>query len=160
MLKPEGPWCLKLHFHVNQSKNCSQVDHIPLLEHGKTLHYFLQWGSHSFEGFSPLWSPLLGKAIKATLFCFTQNCLHISIRHWWTELLRDWLMIPVVGCYGIRTNSSGRTKQGSITCIPDLSSSYLFLAVFVIGICGKYSSENRTTNKTKTKPKQTPNVYR
>ena len=64
-------------------------------------------------------------------------------------------MILIVGCYGIRTNSSGGTKQGAITCIPDLSSSYLFLVFFAIGICDKYSSENRTT-----KTKQNPNVYK
>ena len=38
---------------------------MPSLNHSyKTSHYPLQVGTHSFEGISPPWSPLPGKAIK------------------------------------------------------------------------------------------------
>ena len=49
-----------------------------------------QWGGgrmvqHSLEGLSSLWPLLPGKAIKATLFYCTQNCLSVSLWHQWTE---------------------------------------------------------------------------
>ena len=41
---------------------------------------------HSLEVTGSPWPPLPGKAIKATLSCFTENsCLHVSIQHLWTE---------------------------------------------------------------------------
>ena len=44
--------------------------------------YSLQGGSPSLQGFSPLWPPLPGKAIKTSLYYFTQN----SVCHQWTEV--------------------------------------------------------------------------
>ena len=49
---------------TNQSEECPRADHALLLEHCKTPHYPLQGGVQSFEGISPLWPPLPGKAIK------------------------------------------------------------------------------------------------
>ena len=66
---------LILHLDANQSKNCAQGDHALLPEHYNTSHCMLQDGSHILEGISPVWSPLPGKAIKATLFYLTQNCV-------------------------------------------------------------------------------------
>ena len=40
-----------------------------------TSHSLLQDGSHILEGISPVWRPLPGKAIKASLFYLTQNCV-------------------------------------------------------------------------------------
>ena len=78
MMLETSPWC-------HQSKNCSRGDHTLLLENYKTPHYPLQSGSHNLKGISPLWSPLPGKAVKATLLYFTQQSLCVSVRHCWTE---------------------------------------------------------------------------
>ena len=58
---------------ANQSEERPRADHTLLLEHYKTPHYPLQGGTHSLEDVSPLWPPLSGKAIKATLFYLTPN---------------------------------------------------------------------------------------
>ena len=49
---------------TNQSEECPWADHALLLEHFQTPHYPLLVRIHSFEGISPLWPPLPGKAIK------------------------------------------------------------------------------------------------
>ena len=64
---------------ANQSKTCPQVDHALLLEHYKTPYYPLQGGAHGLQGMSPLGPPLPGKAIKATLFFFTQNSVSLFL---------------------------------------------------------------------------------
>ena len=64
---------LKLHPDANQSKNCPRTGHTLPLEHYKTPHCTLQGGSHGLQGISPLWPPLPGKAIKATVCYFTRN---------------------------------------------------------------------------------------
>ena len=52
---------------------------MPSLNHYyKTPHYTLQVGTHSFEGISPLWPPLPGKAIK--LF-FSTSPKTLSLRN-------------------------------------------------------------------------------
>ena len=58
---------------ANESKICPQAYHALLLEHYKTPYYPLQGGPLGLQGMSPLGPPLPGKAIKATLFYFTQN---------------------------------------------------------------------------------------
>ena len=52
---------------ANQSEKYARAGHALLLEHHKTPHYPLQSGTHRLEGISPLWPPLLGKAIKLFL---------------------------------------------------------------------------------------------
>jgi len=51
---------------TNQSEECPRADHTLLLEHCQTPHCLLQSRTqdHSFEGISPLWPPLSGKAIQ------------------------------------------------------------------------------------------------
>ena len=51
---------------TNQSEECPLADHTLLLEHCQTPHCLLQSRTkdHSFEGISPLWPPLSGKAIQ------------------------------------------------------------------------------------------------
>ena len=61
-----------------------------LITYYKNPDYVLQGGSHGFEGISPLWPPLPGKAIKKKkkllFFLLHQKlCLHVSTRHWWTQ---------------------------------------------------------------------------
>ena len=48
---------------TNQSEESPRADHALLFEHCKTPHYHFQ-GQDSFQGISPLWPPLPGKAIK------------------------------------------------------------------------------------------------
>ena len=57
---------------TNQSEECPWADHALLLEHFKMPYYPLLVRIHSFEGISPLWPPLPGKAI---LFCCIQNAV-------------------------------------------------------------------------------------
>ena len=64
---------------ANQSKICPQADHTLLLEHYKTPYYPLQGGPLGLQGMSPLGPPLPGKAIKATLFYFTQNSISLFL---------------------------------------------------------------------------------
>jgi len=70
---------LKPHPDANQSKNCPPADHALLLEHYKTPPYSLQGESHGLQGISPLWPLLPGKAIKATLFYFTENSVSMFL---------------------------------------------------------------------------------
>ena len=48
---------------TSQSEESPRADHALLFEHCKTPHYHFQ-GQDSFQGISPLWPPLPGKAIK------------------------------------------------------------------------------------------------
>lgn len=50
----------------------------------KITSYSLK-GGHSLEGTSLLWSPLPGKAMKATLLYFPKTMSPLTIRHGWTE---------------------------------------------------------------------------
>ena len=51
----------------------------PALEHYKTPHYPFQGASHCLQGMNSLWPSLPGKAIKATLFYFTQNSVSMFL---------------------------------------------------------------------------------
>ena len=56
-----------------------QADHALLLEHYKIPHHPFHDGSHSLQGISPLYTPLPGKAIKASLFYFTENSVSMPL---------------------------------------------------------------------------------
>ena len=58
---------LKLYLNASQSQNCPGAGHALLRKHCESAPCPLQGGSHNVEGISPLWPPLSGKAIKATL---------------------------------------------------------------------------------------------
>ena len=64
-LESEGWWCWPpLTSPLTNQKSVHKLI-TPSLGHCyKTPHYSLQEGTHSFEGISPLWPPLPGKAIK------------------------------------------------------------------------------------------------
>ena len=76
-----SPW------YINQSENRPRANHTLLLEHYKTPpHYPPHQGeSHSLKAISPLWPPLPGKAIKASLVLTQNFVFHASIRQQWAE---------------------------------------------------------------------------
>ena len=67
-LRPDGPegwWCwLPLSLSTTEWKNVHELNTPSLNHDGKTPHYPLLVGTHSFEGIIPLWPPLPDKAIK------------------------------------------------------------------------------------------------
>ena len=70
---------LETYLDANQSKNWPWVDHILLPEHYKTPYYPLQGGPHGLQSISPLWPPLPGKEIEATLFYFPPNSVSMFL---------------------------------------------------------------------------------
>ena len=78
-LEGKGWWCwLPLTSPPTNQKNVHELTMPSLNHYYKTPHYTLQVGTHSFEGISPLWPPLPGKAIK--LF-FSTSPKTLSLRN-------------------------------------------------------------------------------
>ena len=75
---------------TSQSENVHELITPSLNHYYKTSHYRLQVGTHSFEGISPLWPPLPGKAIK--LF-FSTSPKTLSLRFNSVSGYRGWICL-------------------------------------------------------------------
>ena len=84
------------------------------------LPYALQGGSQGLQGISPLWPPLPGKAIKATLFYCTLNSVSMfPFSPGWTEaiLRSSWLSWGTPQMKAITTESNHSTVRCSAHCL-------------------------------------------
>ena len=130
-----SPWCQPI-------RERPSADSTLLFKLCKTPHCILWDGSHSLNGIRPLWPPLPGKVIKATLFYFTQNSVSMVLfGTWWTEAVSTTLHIPLrvqrTGVWGLAWSPRPCRREGQGTDVKWTCASNLLFGYcpFTVRLC-------------------------